>query len=128
MWLPPRLSSYLGSLALARLWKPRSPIARGGSMTMGTSEAQDDLFRSVRELCDGALGERSIYRLLAEQGHLLLLNQVEIWFSILTGKALLCRSFSSLRALDNALYAFAAYWNRDLAHPFKWTYTGRLNA
>jgi Transposase DDE domain len=31
-------------------------------MTMGTSEAQDDLFRSVRELCDGALGKRSIYR------------------------------------------------------------------
>jgi len=57
------------------------------------------------------------------------LNQVEIWFSILTGKALRCRSFDTLRALDNALYAFARYWNRDLAHPFKWTYTGRvLNA
>jgi transposase len=45
-------------------------------MTMGTSEAQDDLFRSVRELCDGALGERSIYRLLAEQGHLLLPDEM----------------------------------------------------
>ena len=40
-------------------------------MTMGTSEAHDDLFRSVRELCDAALGERSVFRLLAEQGHLL---------------------------------------------------------
>lgn len=38
---------------------------------MGTSESQDDLYRSVREFCDGAVGERSIFRLLAEQGHLL---------------------------------------------------------
>ena len=40
-------------------------------MTMGTSEAHDDLFRSVRELCEAAVGERSIFRLLAEQGQLL---------------------------------------------------------
>ena len=40
-------------------------------MTMGTSEAHDDIFRSVRELCDAAVGERSVFRLLAEQGHLL---------------------------------------------------------
>lgn len=35
---------------------------------MGRSEAQDDLFRSVREICDGAVGEKSVFRLLAEQG------------------------------------------------------------
>lgn len=40
-------------------------------MTMGRSEMHDDLFRSVHEMCDGALGERSVFRLLAEQGHLL---------------------------------------------------------
>jgi len=40
-------------------------------MTMGKSEAHEDLFRSVRELCDRAVGERSIFRMLAEQGHLL---------------------------------------------------------
>lgn len=38
---------------------------------MGTSETNEDLFRSVRELCDGAVGERSVFRLLAEQGHVL---------------------------------------------------------
>lgn len=37
-------------------------------MTMGRSDAHDDLFRSVRELCDRAVGERNIFRLLAEQG------------------------------------------------------------
>jgi len=40
-------------------------------MTMGKSETHDDLFRSVGKLCDAGVGERSIFRLLAEQGHLL---------------------------------------------------------
>ena len=43
---------------------------------MGTSEAHDDLFRSVRQLCDAAVGERSIFRLLAEQGHLLFVDEM----------------------------------------------------
>jgi len=38
-------------------------------MTMGRSEAQDDLFRSVHEVCDAKVGDRSLFRLLAEQGH-----------------------------------------------------------
>src|SRR5260370_37707908 len=45
-------------------------------MTMGTSEAHDDLFRSVRELCEAGVGERSVFRLLAEQGHLLLPDEM----------------------------------------------------
>ncbi len=45
-------------------------------MTMGKSEAHDDLFRSVRALCDAAVGERSIFRLLAEQGHLLFSDEL----------------------------------------------------
>jgi len=57
------------------------------------------------------------------------LNQVEIWFSILTSKALRHRSFDSLRALDRAIYEFGRHWNRSLARPFDWTYTGKvLNA
>lgn len=38
---------------------------------MGRSQTQADLFRSVHEICDGTVGERSVFRLLAEQGHLL---------------------------------------------------------
>ncbi len=43
---------------------------------MGRTEAHDDLFRSVRELCDGAVGERSVFRLLAEEGHLLFSDEL----------------------------------------------------
>jgi transposase len=54
------------------------------------------------------------------------LNQVEIWFGILTARALRHRSFSSVLSLANAVYRFAHYWNDLLAHPFEWTYTGRV--
>ena len=40
-------------------------------MTLGTTPATGDLFRSARELCEPKLSATSVYRLLAEQGHVL---------------------------------------------------------
>lgn len=54
------------------------------------------------------------------------LNQVEIWFSILTSKCLKGRPFSSVDELAAAILRFAHRWNRELAHPFQWTYTGKV--
>ena len=56
------------------------------------------------------------------------LNQVEIWFGILTSKCLRTASFASSRALAGAIMRFVRYWNRCLAHPFAWTYTGKILA
>lgn len=53
------------------------------------------------------------------------LNQVEIWFSILVRKLLRRGSFRSTDDLRERLLAFIDYFNRTLAKPFKWTYTGR---
>lgn len=53
------------------------------------------------------------------------LNQVEIWFSILTRRLLKRSSFASLSELRERLVAFIRYFNEVLAKPFKWTYTGR---
>ena len=53
------------------------------------------------------------------------LNQVEIWFSILSRRALKRASFRSVEELQEALRAFVAYFNRVLAKPFRWTYSGR---
>ena len=53
------------------------------------------------------------------------LNQVEIWFSILVRKLLRRGSFTSTADLRERLLAFVAYFNRTMAKPFKWTYTGR---
>ena len=47
------------------------------------------------------------------------LNQVEIWFSILTRRALKRASFDSLEALRKRLTDFIAYFNVVLAKPFR---------
>jgi transposase len=53
------------------------------------------------------------------------LNQVELWFSILVRKLLKRAGFSSLEDLRQRILKFIEYFNRTMAKPFKWTYTGR---
>lgn len=48
------------------------------------------------------------------------LNQIEIWFSILTAKALRGASFRSVKQLIAQIDAFIAAYNEDAA-PFEWT-------
>jgi len=53
------------------------------------------------------------------------LNQIELWFSILMRRLLKRASFASIEDLRERILAFIDYFNRVLAKPFKWTYTGR---
>ena len=53
------------------------------------------------------------------------LNQVEIWLSILVRRGLKRASFTSTEDLRTRILGFIDYFNRTLAKPFKWTYTGR---
>lgn len=52
------------------------------------------------------------------------LNQVEIWFGILSRKVINRGDFSSLEDLENKMIRFIEYFNKYLAKPFKWTYKG----
>lgn len=52
------------------------------------------------------------------------MNQVEIWLSILVRKLLKRGNFISLEDLRTQIQAFIAYYNRTMAKPIKWTYTG----
>jgi transposase len=54
------------------------------------------------------------------------LNQVEIWFSILARRVIRRGSFTSKEDLRAKILAFIAYFNRVLAKPFKWTFTGQV--
>ena len=56
------------------------------------------------------------------------LNQIEIWFSILTRKLLKRGNFTSLDHLKAKVLAFIEYYNRTMAKPFKWTYKGKALA
>ncbi len=53
------------------------------------------------------------------------LNQIEIWFSILTKKVLQRGDFKSKEDLADKLLKFIEFFNRTLAKPFKWTYEGK---
>jgi len=52
------------------------------------------------------------------------MNQVEIWLSILVRKLLKRGNFTSLDDLRDKILAFIEYYNRTMAKPIKWTYTG----
>jgi len=53
------------------------------------------------------------------------MNQVEIWLSILVRKLLKRGNFTSVADLQAKVLAFIAYYNRTMAKPFRWTYTGK---
>ncbi len=52
------------------------------------------------------------------------LNQVEIWFSILSKKLIKWGNFKSKEDLQRQLENFIEYFNQTMAKPFKWTFKG----
>lgn len=56
------------------------------------------------------------------------MNQVEIWFSILSRKLLKRGNFTSVEDLVAKVLAFIDYYNSTMAKPFKWTYKGKALA
>lgn len=52
------------------------------------------------------------------------LDQIELWFSVLTRKVLARGSFRSVQKLQQAIVEFIDYHNRFRARPYRWTYTG----
>ena len=53
------------------------------------------------------------------------MNQIEIWFGILMKKVIRRGNFTSKENLKSKILAFIDYFNRMLAKPFRWTYTGK---
>jgi hypothetical protein len=52
------------------------------------------------------------------------LNQVELFFSVLSRRFLKRGDFASAAAFEERLQTWLANYNRDHAHPYRWTYTG----
>jgi transposase len=51
------------------------------------------------------------------------LNQIELWFGILTRKLLRRSSFCSIEDLRARILAFIEYFNRTMAKPIRWLYS-----
>jgi transposase len=67
-------------------------------------------------------GSRFVFHFTPTHGSWL--NQVELWFAIVTRRVLRHGDFRSVDELIAALEQFIARWNRREAHPFRWTYRG----
>jgi transposase len=53
------------------------------------------------------------------------LNQVEIWFGILSRRLLRRGQFASTQELKERILKFIDFFNETLAKPFRWTYIGK---
>lgn len=53
------------------------------------------------------------------------LNQIEIWFGVLSRRLLRRGEFRSTAELAARIVEFLAYYNRHEAHPYEWTYAGK---
>lgn len=53
------------------------------------------------------------------------MNQIEIWFSIISKKLLKRLNCSSMDDLKTRIINFISYFNETMAKPFKWTYEGK---
>jgi transposase len=112
-----------------------------------TTHCSESLVRYVAEKCDielelGKKGRSGVLKsvetrkdFLIDSGHRIRfvyvpkhtswLNQIEIWFSILVRRVIKRGNFSSASDLREKILAFIDSFNRTMAKPFKWTYTGR---
>jgi transposase len=68
--------------------------------------------------------QRGRFHFVYTPKHASWVNQIEIWFSILQRRVLQHSSFSTKKELSAAVRGFINYWNRVLAHPFRWTFRG----
>jgi DDE superfamily endonuclease len=112
-----------------------------------TTHASESLVRDVAEACGvaedlGVKGKSGVLKSVATRKafltsashrirfvyvpkHTSWLNQIEIWFSILVRRVIRRGNFTSASDLREKILAFIDYFNRTLAKPFKWTFTGR---
>lgn len=103
------------------------------------SSHSTELFcKGIAELCDVPLpklktlperkqwlqsgDKRIIFHFLPSHGSWL--NLIEIWFGILTQKAIKDESFPSADSLCERILDFTKTWDLHFAHPFEFTYTG----
>lgn len=67
-------------------------------------------------------GDRFVFHYTPTHGSWL--NQIELWFAIVSRRVLRHGSFATASELVQKVGAFIQQWNEREAHPFRWTYEG----
>jgi transposase len=86
------------------------------------------ILKSVASRCEFLTDPTHRVQLIFTPRHCSWLNQIEMWFGTLGRKVTRRMSFDSVESLSNMILRFIDYYNANLAHPYNWTYTGRVLA
>jgi hypothetical protein len=71
----------------------------------------------------GTPGRKHVFHYVPRHGSWL--NQVELFFSVLSRQFLRRGDFGSVREFEERLRSYLDEYNREKAHPYRWTYTGQ---
>lgn len=66
------------------------------------------------------------FRFVFTPKHASWMNQIEIWFSLLQRRVIRFGDFLDRADLRRKVEGFLRRWNREEAHPFRWTFRGRF--
>lgn len=88
-------------------------------------KSKEGILQNMTSRAEFLQHEKHRIRFIYTPKHCSWLNQVEIWFGILSRRLLKRGQFKSTDELKERILKFIEFFNETLAKPFRWTYIGK---